>query len=73
MSERSSLSVSSALEDSNIRRMTGVKVNARNTLLNKKYTADMFDIIASAGMSLWFLTLAVLICVVLFSTAGKSR
>ena len=72
MSERSSLAVSSSLEDSNIRRMAGVGVNVRKRLLNSN-TPDIFDIISSAGMSLWFLTFAVLICVILFSKPGRSR
>jgi len=71
MSERSSLSVSSSLEDSNKFKMKGLR-----NVLNSKYTdgiADIADKIAFGGMSLWFLTLGVLICVVLFSKTGRAR
>lgn len=74
MSERSSLYVSSALEDSNICKMKNVEATIQRNLLNTKYTAQsIFDNIAFGGMSLWFLLLAVLICVVLFSKTKNQK
>jgi len=74
MSERSSLAVSSALEDSNIKRMKNVKASVQQSLLNtKNVSTSIIDKIAFGGMSLWFLLLAILICVVLFSQVGKNQ
>lgn len=74
MSERSSLAVSSALEDSNINRMKKTSSTMHQHLVNSKDRAvDIVEKIAFGGMSLWFLLLAILICVVLFSWAGKSQ
>lgn len=74
MSERSSLSVSSSLEAANIRAMKASQANVIKSLFNAKDNAsDILDKIAFAGMSLWFLTLGVLICVVLFSKTGRAR
>lgn len=64
MSERSSLAVSSSLEDSNIRRMANVEKHIEQKKIEAK---SIVDKIAFGGMSLWFLLLAILICVVLFS------
>lgn len=84
MSERSSLAVSSAMEDSNINRMKSTNSTTfgdgskgdttQQRLLNSRdKTGSVIDKIAFGGMSLWFLLLAVLICVVLFSWAGKNQ
>lgn len=74
MSERSSLAVSSVMEDSNINRMKKTDSTTYQHLLNSRdKTASVIDKIAFGGMSLWFLLLAVLICVVLFSWIGKSQ
>jgi hypothetical protein len=74
MSERSSLAVSSAMEDSNINKMKSTNSAIYQNLLNSRdKAASVIDKIAFGGMSLWFLLLAVLICVVLFSWIGKSQ
>jgi hypothetical protein len=70
MSERSSLAVSSAMEESNMNKMK----NSTAYLLNKKdEMQSVIDKIAFGGMSLWFLLLAILICILLFSSIGKSK
>lgn len=74
MSERSSLSVSSALEDSNIRRMKNAQASVlhNNNLLKAKYTAEsIIDGIIYGSMSMWYLLLAILICIVLFCTTKR--
>ena len=74
MSERSSLAVSSAMEDSNINKMKSTNSAIYQNLLNSRdKAASVIDKIAFGGISLWFLLLAVLICVVLFSWVGKSQ
>lgn len=83
MSERSSLAVSSAMEDSNINRMKSTNSTTQQSLLNSRdktgslnsrdKTGSVIEKIAFGGMSLWFLLLAILICVVLFSWAGKNQ
>lgn len=70
MSERSSLAVSSAMEESNMNKMK----NSTAYLLNKKdEMQSVIDKIAFGGMSVWFLLLAILICILLFSSIGKSK
>ncbi len=72
MSERSSLAVSSAMEESNMNKMKNS--TAYQYLLNKKdEMQSVIDKIAFGGMSLWFLLLAILICILLFSSIGKSK
>jgi len=74
MSERSSLSVSSSLEDSNMRRMKNVEasVHHNNLLLNAKYkTESIIDQIKYGSMTIWYLLIAILICVVLFSQTRR--
>lgn len=72
MSERSSLAVSSSMEESNMNKMKNS--TAYQYLLNKKdEMQSVIDKIAFGGMSLWFLLLAILICILLFSSIGKSK
>lgn len=72
MSERSSLAVSSAMEESNMNKMKNS--TAYQYSLNKKdEIQSVIDKIAFGGMSLWFLLLAILICILLFSSIGKSK
>jgi hypothetical protein len=72
MSERSSLAVSSAMEESNMNKMKNS--TAYQYLLNKKdEMQSVIDKIAFGGMSLWFLLFAILICILLFSSIGKSK
>lgn len=72
MSERSSLAVSSTMEESNMNKMKNS--TAYQYLLNKKdEMQSVIDKIAFGGMSLWFLLLAILICILLFSSIGKSK
>jgi len=72
MSERSSLSVSSAMEESNMNKMKNS--TAYQYSLNKKdEMQSVIDKIAFGGMSVWFLLLAILICILLFSSIGKSK
>lgn len=74
MSERSSLAVSSAMEDSNINKMKSINSATYQYLLNTEdKMATAIDKIAFGGMSLWFLLFAILICVVLFSAIGKKQ
>jgi len=60
------------MEESNMNKMKNS--TAYQYLLNKKdEMQSVIDKIAFGGMSLWFLLLAILICILLFSSIGKSK
>ena len=73
MSERSSESVVSAIENENIIKMAEIRnatqngLNVQELKPNKALNSAIYG-----GMSLWFLLVAVLICVVLFSSFRKN-
>lgn len=76
MSERASIDVSSAFEDSNLRKMKGLMPSALVEAGGKQkilYVQSVFDKIAFGGMSVWFLLVAILICVILFSKTLNRR